>query len=54
MKNSVAFPLDKISKPLLKWFRARARSLPWRTAAVAATAWSALLAVIVTVLVWNV
>ena len=30
MKVSAAFPLDKIAKPLLKWFRAGARSLPWR------------------------
>ena len=30
MKASATFPLDKIAKPLLKWFRARARSLPWR------------------------
>ena len=30
MKTSVTFPLDKIAKPLLKWFRAEARSLPWR------------------------
>ncbi|MBP5199656.1 MAG: A/G-specific adenine glycosylase [Schwartzia sp.] len=30
MNSSVTFPLDKIAKPLLKWFRARARSLPWR------------------------
>ena len=30
MKNSVTFPLDKIARPLRKWFRARARSLPWR------------------------
>ena len=30
MKASATFSLDKIAKPLLKWFRARARSLPWR------------------------
>ncbi len=30
MNASTTFPLDKIAKPLLKWFRARARSLPWR------------------------
>ena len=30
MKSAVSAPLDKIAKPLLKWFRARARSLPWR------------------------
>ena len=30
MNASAASPLDKIAKPLLQWFRARARSLPWR------------------------
>ena len=30
MKDYTTFPLDKIATPLLKWFRARARSLPWR------------------------
>lgn len=30
MKASATTPLDKIAKPLLKWFRAQARSLPWR------------------------
>lgn len=30
MNASATFPLNKISKPLLSWFRARARSLPWR------------------------
>ena len=30
MKTSAPFPLEKIAKPLLRWFRARARSLPWR------------------------
>ena len=30
MKASAPSPLKKITKPLLQWFRARARSLPWR------------------------
>ncbi|MBR1553689.1 MAG: A/G-specific adenine glycosylase [Schwartzia sp.] len=30
MKDAAPFPLKKIAKPLLTWFRARARSLPWR------------------------
>ncbi len=30
MDASATSPLNKIAKPLLKWFRARARSLPWR------------------------
>ena len=30
MKNTVPEPLGKIAKPLLGWFRTRARSLPWR------------------------
>ncbi|MBO4852226.1 MAG: A/G-specific adenine glycosylase [Schwartzia sp.] len=30
MKTKVPAPLDKIARPLLRWFRARARSLPWR------------------------
>ena len=30
MKDSASFPLDKIAAPLSVWFRARARSLPWR------------------------
>ena len=30
MKTKVPAPLDKISRPLLRWFHARARSLPWR------------------------
>ncbi|MBR1760833.1 MAG: A/G-specific adenine glycosylase [Schwartzia sp.] len=30
MKTSAPFPLPNIAKPLLQWFRARARSLPWR------------------------
>ena len=30
MKASATFSLRKIVKPLLTWFRARARSLPWR------------------------
>ncbi len=30
MKDSATFPLRKIAKPLLAWFRTRARSLPWR------------------------
>ena len=30
MNDSAAFPLGKIPQPLLRWFRARARSLPWR------------------------
>ena len=30
MNAPATFPFDKIAKPLLTWFRARARSLPWR------------------------
>ena len=30
MKDLKTFPLRKIAKPLLSWFRSRARSLPWR------------------------
>ena len=30
MKDSVPFPLEQIAPPLFRWFRARARSLPWR------------------------